>query len=63
MITAHWFEEAQKIVFRNFQKRHYISKDFVQINSENNLYLVFLQAVVNYNKHIRKVNENAQQRA
>jgi len=62
MTTAHWPEEAQKIILRDSQFRHHISEDFVQLNSENNQFLSFSRAVVNYNLHMEGVDRNAQQR-
>jgi len=57
-----WSEKAQKIVFRDSWFRHHISEDFVQLDSENNQILFFSRAVMNYNLHMGKVDENAQQR-
>jgi len=62
MTTAHWPEEAQKIVPRDLRFRHHISEDFVQLDSENNQFLPFSRAVVDYNLHMGGVDENAQQR-
>ncbi len=62
MTTAHWSEEAQKIVPRDSRFRHHIPEDFVQLDSENNQILPFSRAVVDYNLHMGGVDENAQQR-
>ena len=63
MTTAHWSEEAQKIVPRDPRSRHHIPEDSVQLDSENNQFLSFSRAVVNYNLHMGGVDGNAQQRA
>ncbi len=62
MTMTHWFEKVQKIVFRNSWFRYYISENFIQLDSENNQFLFFSWTVMNYNLHMRKVDENAQQR-
>jgi hypothetical protein len=62
MTTAHWSEEAQKIVPRDPRFRHHIPEDFVQLDSENNQILPFSRAVVDYNLHMGGVDGNAQQR-
>ncbi len=41
MTTAHWPEEAQKIVPRDSRSRHHIPEDSVQLDSENNQILPF----------------------
>jgi len=62
MTTTHWSEKAQKIVLKDLRFRHHISEDFVQLDSENNQFLPFSRAVMNYNLHMGEVDENAQQR-
>ncbi len=58
----HTINEMKEMTYKSSEKRHEIFKSALSKSAKNEAKLSFLISIVEYNTHMKKSDENAQQR-